>query len=343
VAAKPATRIADVAALAGVSPATVSRVLNDAPFVDAGLRARVQRAVATLSYRPDRVARSLRRGATATLGLIISDVQNPFFTSVVRGVERVAGSRELLVMLCNADSEPARERRYGEALIAERVAGVVIASADPAGEAVHALVSAGIPTVIVDRESGHAAVDTVFVNNRAGARCAVEHLSTLGHRRIGLICGPLNFSVARERLEGYKAGLVQADIAFDSGLVRIGDFRQASGHSAMATLLQEMRGQLDGVFVAGDLMTLGALAAIHEAELDIPADISVVGFDDMPWASALNPPLTTVAQPATAMGEIAAQLVIDRIEGNAEAPPRHVVLEPRLIVRASTAPARVRA
>jgi LacI family transcriptional regulator len=343
VAAKAATRIADVAALAGVSPATVSRVLNDAPFVDPNLRARVQDAVAALSYRPDRVARSLRRGATATLGLIISDVQNPFFTAVVRGVERVAGSHELLVMLCNADSEPARERRYGEALIAERVAGVVIASADPTGEAVHALVSAGIPTVIVDRKSGQAAIDTVFVNNHVGARCAVEHLTSLGHQRIGLISGPLDFSVARERLEGYAAGLLQAALAFDPALVRIGDFRQASGHSAMAALLDDVRGRLDGVFVAGDLMTLGALAAIHEAELDIPTHISVVGFDDMPWASALNPPLTTIAQPATAMGEIAAQLVIDRIEGNAEAVPRHVVLDPHLIVRASTAQAEERA
>jgi LacI family transcriptional regulator len=338
VAAKPSTRIADVAALAHVSPATVSRVLNDAPSVDPTLRARVQHVVATLGYRPDRIARSLRRGATATLGLVISDVQNPFFTALVRGVERVAASRDLLVMLCNADGEPARERRYGEALIAERVAGAVIASADPAGQAVHALVAAGIPTVIVDRQSGDAAVDTVFVNNHAGARCAVEHLTGLGHRQIGLISGPLDFSVARERLEGYAAGLAHAGVAFDPGLVRIGDFRQASGHAAMAALLDDARGHLDAVFVAGDLMTLGALAAIREAELEIPTDISVVGFDDMPWASALNPPLTTIAQPATAMGEIAAQLLIDRIDGTAEAEPRNVVLDPALIVRASTAP-----
>lgn len=336
-AAKPSTRIADVAALARVSPATVSRVLNHAPFVDPELRARVQQAVATLSYRPDRVARSLRRGATATLGLIISDVQNPFFTALVRGVERVARARDLLVMLCNADGDPLHERRYGEALIAERVAGVVIASADPGGETVRALVSAGVPTVIVDRASGQTEVDTVFVNNHAGARCAVEHLTALGHRNIGLITGPVDFSVARERLEGYAAGLLQAGLPFDPALVQIGDFRQASGRAAMARLLHGSRNQLDAVFVAGDLMTLGALAAIHEAELSIPRDISVVGFDDMPWASALNPPLSTVAQPVTAMGEIAAQLVIDRIEGHAEPEQRHVLLDPHLVIRASTA------
>ena len=338
--AAKSTRIADVAALARVSPATVSRVLNEAPFVDPELRARVREAVATLSYRPDRVARSLRRGATATLGLIISDVQNPFFTALVRGVERVARGRDLLVMLCNTDGDACRERRYGEALIAERVAGVVVASADPSGETVRALVAAGVPTVIADRASGHCEVDTVFVNNHTGARCAVEHLTELGHRRIGLITGPVDFSVARERLEGYAAGLLQAGLPFDPALVQIGDFRQASGRSAMARLLDDPRNQLDAVFVGGDLMTLGALSAIHEAELSIPRDISVVGFDDMPWAAALNPPLTTVAQPATAMGEIAAQLAIDRIEGHAEAEPRHVVLDPHLIVRASTAHAK---
>lgn len=333
----PATRIADVAALARVSPATVSRVLNAAPSVDPVLRARVQDAIATLRYRPDRIARSLRRGATTSLGLIISDVQNPFFTALVRGVESVAASRDLLVMLCNADGDPGRERRYGEALIAERVAGVVIASADPAGDTVHALVMAGIPTVVVDRQSGNAPVDTVFVDNHGGARTAAEYLIGLGHRQIGAITGPLDFSVARERLEGFEYGLHAAGLPLDPSLFRVGDFRAASGHDAMAALLEDAGDRLDAVFVASDLMTLGALAAIYEAGMHIPRDVSVVGFDDMPWAASLNPPLTTIAQPATAMGQTATRLLLDRVDGNAELEPRHVVLDPHLIIRASAA------
>jgi LacI family transcriptional regulator, galactose operon repressor len=156
---KVATRIADVAALARVSPATVSRVLNGALTVNTNLRARVQDAVASLDYRPDRIARSLRRGAASTVGLIVSDIENPFFTAVVRGVEQVAGQAGLLVMLCNSDGDPARERMYGQALLGERVAGVIIASADPAGGAVGALRQAGMPVVVFDRRSSQATGD----------------------------------------------------------------------------------------------------------------------------------------------------------------------------------------
>jgi LacI family transcriptional regulator len=337
VAAKPSIRIADVAALAGVSPATVSRVLNEAPSVGPMLRDRVHEAVASLRYRPDRIAQSLRRGGTTTLGLIISDVQNPFFTALVRGVESVAGSRDMLVMLCNADGDPTRERRYGDTLIAEKVAGVVIASADPNGGTVDALVDAGVPVVVVDRQSGQAPLDTVFVDNRAGAQTAAEYLISLGHRHIGVINGPLEFSVARERLEGFDAGLRAAGVKLDPELVRAADFRQASGHAAMTALLHSAGDRLDAVFVAGDLMTLGAYAALNQAGLRIPDDVSVLGFDDMPWAAALNPPLTTIAQPVTLMGQTAASLLIERIQGNVEVEPRHILLEAELIVRGSAA------
>jgi LacI family transcriptional regulator len=332
-----ATRIADVAALARVSPATVSRVLNGAVTVDPILRARVEDAVALLDYRPDRIARSLRRGAAATIGVILSDIQNPFFTALVRGVEQVAGQAGRLVMLCNSDGDPSRERRYGEALLAERVAGVVIASADPAGGTVGALTRAGMPVVVVDRRSGNAAVDAVFVDNRAGAMAAVEHLVGLGHRRLGVISGPLEFSVAAERHAGFLAALDARGLEHDPALARVGDFRQTSGFAAMQSLLECDRG-LQAVFVASDLMTLGALAAIHEAGLAIPGDVSVVGFDDMPWAASLNPPLTTVAQPAVEMGVVAARVLLDRLDDAADIAPRRIVLQPRLVVRASTAP-----
>ena len=332
------SRLTDVALLAEVSPATVSRVLNGAPSVGAGLRARVDNAVATLDYRPHRLARGLRRGAAATIGLIVHDVQNPFFTVVVRGVEQVAVQHDLLVVLCNSDQDPAREQMFVEALIAERVAGVVLASTDPCGAALQALLSARIPVVLLDRRSGEPdMVDSVLVDNFAGGRAAAEHLVGLGHRRVAAISGPLSVSVATERLDGLRAGLEAAGLQLDPDLLRLGDFKQPSGATQMQSLLERQSDRMDAVFVANDLMTLGALAAIHAAGLDIPRDLSVVGFDDMPWAASLNPPLTTVAQPAVEMGSIACRLLLERLGAERHAPPRNVLLQPRLVIRASTA------
>ena len=331
------SRLADVAMLAQVSPATASRVLNGSRSVGPGLRARVERAMASLDYRPHRVARSLRRGASTTIGLLFHDVQNPFFTVVLRGVEQVAIRHDYLVMVCNSDQDPAREHMYAEALIAELVGGVVLASTDLLGTAVHALVAARVPVVLIDRYSGDTdLVDTVFVDNFAGGYSAAEHLVSLGHCRIAAISGPLTVSVATERLAGFEAGLGTAGLRLDPTLVRAGDFKQASGYAHMQSLLASHCDQMDAVFVANDLMTLGALAAINAAGLRIPGDVSVVGFDDMPWAASLNPPLTTVGQPGVEMGEIACRLLLERLGTQRAAPPRHVLLQPQLVVRSST-------
>jgi LacI family transcriptional regulator len=334
--------LADVATLAQVSPATASRVLNGSRSVGPGLRARVERAMASLDYRPHRVARSLRRGASSTIGLVLHDVQNPFFSVVLRGVEQVAVHHDYLVMICNSDQDPAREQMYADALIAELVGGVVLASTDPLGHALSALVAAGVPVVLIDRHSGKAAdlVDTVFVDNFAGGYAAARHLVSLGHRRLAAISGPVTVNVATERLAGFEAGLGAAGLHLDPAMVRAGDFKQASGVAQMQSLLASHGAQLDAVFVANDLMTLGALEAIHAAGLRIPGDVSVVGFDDMPWAASLNPPLTTVGQPGVEMGEIACRLLLERLGQHRTAPPRHVLLQPQLVVRSSTGPAR---
>jgi DNA-binding LacI/PurR family transcriptional regulator len=244
-------------------------------------------------------------------------------------------------MVCNSDQDPAREQMYAEALIAELVGGVVLASTDPLGHAMSALVAAKVPVVLIDRHSGDAdLVDTVFVDNFAGGYSAAQHLVSLGHRRLAAISGPVTVSVATERLAGFEAGLAAAGLVLDRTMVRAGDFKQASGFAQMQSLLASHGEQLDAVFVANDLMTLGALAAIHAAGLRIPGDVSVVGFDDMPWAASLNPPLTTVGQPGVEMGDIACRLLLERIGLHRAAPPRHVLLQPQLVVRSSTGPAR---
>lgn len=330
-------KIADVAARAGVSPATVSRVLNGSPRVHPALRARVEQVIATLGYRPDRVARALRRGGSLRLGLMLPDVHNPFFTDIVRGVEQAAHERGYLVMLCDADEDPARERQYGELLQAERVAGVVAAARDASGASLRPLLEGHTPLVLVDRCPDGVKVDAVVVDNRAGARAAVEHLLGLGLRRIGIITGPLDLSVARERLEGCREAMEQAGAPLDQRWVRIGDFKQSSGYAQTHALLTEVP-DIEALFVSNNLMTLGALRALRELGRRVPQDLSIVSFDDMPWAESLNPPLTAVAQPAFEMGLHATRLLLERIEHRGGGEPIRRVLQPRLVVRASTAP-----
>lgn len=325
--------IRDVAKHAGVSTATVSRVLNDEPRVTPAYRQAVLDAVAELGYRRDRVARSLRARQSQILGLIISDIQNPFFTSVLRGVEDIAYERDYTVLLCNSDENPLKERLYLDIMISERVAGVIVAPARETNNHSQVVVKAGIPVVAVDRRMLDLKVDTVVVDSTEGAYRAVEHLLRLSHRRIAFIGGPPEVMTAQERKEGYLAALRQFGIPPDPALVRTTDYKLEGGYRATSEIL-ELDHLPTAIFAANNLTTLGALNCIHEKDLRIPGDVAIVGFDDMPWSTSLNPPLTAVAQPAYELGRTAASLLLQRIKQ----PDREVVevkLSSRLIVRKS--------
>lgn len=325
--------VKDVADLAGVSTATVSRVLNNHPQVAGETRSRVLWAVEKLGYRPSRVARRLRMGGSQILGLIISDIANPFFTSVVRGIEDVAYANEYSLLLCDSDEDPAKEELYINVLLAEKVAGAIISPTDEYSTTCKIFVEGGRPVVAMDRRLRSLDVDTVIVDNVRGAYEAVSHLIRLGHRRIGLIGGPVHITTGRERLEGYEKALTEQAIGLDEGLIKIGDFKQDSGYRRACELL-EMDDPPTAIFTANNLMTLGALNAIHEKGLNIPWDVAIVGFDDMPWAPSLDPPLTAVAQPTYELGRTAANLLLQRIADK----DREIVemkLEPTLIIRDS--------
>jgi len=325
--------VKDVADLAGVSTATISRVLNNHPQVADETRSKVLWAMEQLNYQPSRVARRLRMEASQILGLIISDIANPFFTSVVRGIEDVAYANGYSLFLCNSDEDPAKEELYIQVLLAEKVAGVIISPTDEDGITCKTLVESGVPLVAMDRRLRRLEVDTVVVDNVLGAYEAVSHLIQLGHRRIGLIGGPVHITTGRERQEGYKKALTEHGIGLDEGLIKIGDFKQGSGYQ-MACELLETDDPPTAIFTANNLMTLGALNAIHEKGLNIPRDVAIVGFDDMPWAPSLDPPLTAVAQPTYELGCTAANLLLQRIADK----DREIVemkLEPTLIIRAS--------
>jgi len=324
----------DVAQRAGVSIATVSRVLNNAPHVRPAIRRKVLRAVKALNYQPNRTAQRLRARQSKVLGLIISDIQNPFFTSVVRGIEDVASHNGYSLVLCNSDEDPEKEKVYVDVMRAEAVAGVIIASASEAQPHIDTLLDAHIPVVALDRRIKDRRVDSVLVSNVQGAYEAVTHLIERGHRYIGFIGLPLTRTTGRERFEGYQRALRQHRLPVVRARMRISDAKQQGGYVAAQDLL-ERQPRLTALFVANNLTTLGALQAIHERGLRIPDDISIVGFDDMPWATLLHPPLTAVAQPTYELGRQAAELLLARLK-DPHKPVAHVQLPTTLIVRGST-------
>lgn len=328
--------ISDVARVAQVSTATVSRVLNGNTEVDPEMAARVRTAVESLAYRPSRIARSLRTRRSAVWSLIISDIRNPFFTDIMRGVEDVAFANGYSVMLCNSDENLVKELDYLQLAQAENMAGVILAPASLSETDISTLSAHGVPVVTIDRRLRSAAVDSVLVDNASGAEMAVEHLAAAGYRRIGFISGPTATSTGAERLAGYRAGVKRLKLRTTAELIRHGDFHEAGGKTAMEHLLR-LATPIDAVFVANNLMTLGALEAIAEAGLAVPTDIAVVGFDDVSWASLLRPSLTTVAQPTYDLGAETARMLLGRINGFSGA-AREVMLAPTLRVRASSAP-----
>jgi LacI family transcriptional regulator len=328
------TKIGDVARAAGVSPATVSRVLNGTGAVSAGRAERVHKAATELSYQPFGPARALRQQLTHIWAAIIADIENPFFTTMVRGIEDVALEAGFRVMLCNSDEDRAKEAAYIGVAVAERMAGVIIAVASAPDAALDPLLDRGVPVVAVDRRPlrYEDVVDSVVVDNRLGARLATEHLIAIGAERIACITGPSKASTAAERLAGYRDALRSAGRKAEPRLVRRADFKQDGGEAAATALLRQAQPP-DAMFVANNLMTLGALRAVKASGRRVPDDVMLVGFDDAPWTTLISPQLTVVAQPSYEIGRQAGHLLASAEAGQKA---RHIVLPPTLLIRESS-------
>lgn len=326
--------IYDVARHAQVSAATVSRVLNGRSGVDPTLAERVLAAVAELGYRRNAIARNLRKQQTSLWTVIISDVQNPFFTSLVRGVEDVASAAGYSTVLCNTDENPEKESNYIAVALAEQTAGVIISPSSDRVEELNLLPESRCPVVMIDRELAGVHGDTVLVDNEHGAEMATTHLVDQGYERIACITGPQRLSTASGRLRGYRKALETAGRPVDDSLIAIADFREHGGHDAMASLLD--RGAApDAVFAANNLMTVGAIECLAQRRLSIPSDVAIVGFDEIPWAELVRPTITTVVQPSYQEGRTAAELLTQRIADPTAALTR-VILKTELRVRASS-------
>jgi LacI family transcriptional regulator len=309
----PRPTVQDVAERAGVSTATVSRVLNGADTVDAALVDRVRAACDALHYRPNKAARALAGGRSAIVGMIVTDSQNPFFMDLVRGAEDITQQHGYLLVLCNSKEDRDRERQYIDALAAEAVAGVIVVPSTEQKHALQVLVDNGIPVVSVDRRVRHAEVDAVLGDNVAAAHEAVTHLIANGYRRIGVITGPERITTGRERLEGYRHALRDAGILLNSELERSGPFTEESGRRLAHELLG-LRPPIEALLVANNRLAKGALESIHAHNLRVPDDIAVVGFDEMPWMSPGSISLTTITQPAYELGSAAALRLIQRLQ-----------------------------
>ena len=325
----------EVAEHAGVSVTTVSHVVNNTRAVNPDTRKRVEEAMRILGYQPNVVARSLRRGKTHTIGIILPDSANPYFAEVVRGVEDTSFSHGYSVILCNSDNDLDKERLYTNVLLEKQVDGIIIVAAGLSSENIRNLLAREIPLVLVDRRVPEVDADYVLTDNQGGGRLATRHLIDRGHRTIACIAGLEGVKLSSDRIAGYQEALEQAGIAIQPQLILRGDFQYQSGYHAAQRLFGN-RSMPTAIFACNDLMAIGAYRFAHEKGLRIPDQLSIVGFDDIRLAAYAYPPLTTIRQSKHTMGASAAKLLIERM-AHRELAPRLEVLDTQLVIRQSTA------
>ncbi|MEJ2707898.1 MAG: LacI family DNA-binding transcriptional regulator [Anaerolineales bacterium] len=327
------TSIKDVAEAAGVSTATVSRVLSNKPHVSDELRQRVLLAVERLDYRPNLIARSLRTRQSDTIGLVVADIRNPYFTAVSRAVEDMAYEQGISVYLCNTDEDPHKEALYLQVLRKENVAGIIFS---PTRKSEQDLQGFDIPTVAIDRPVRSAQVDSVLIDNFDAAYKLTEHLIQNGYRRISALFGAAS-STGRERRRGFEQALNDHDLQIPSpGLVNYVQPKVGSGREAALEMLAASPPP-QAIFTSNSLLTAGALMAMREKGLRIPEDIGLVGFDDTTWSALVEPGITVISQPTDDIGRTATELLLQRIS-NPERAAREVILKGKLVVRGSSAP-----
>ncbi|MNF23987.1 Ribose operon repressor [compost metagenome] len=327
--------IKDVAALAGISYTTVSHVVNNTRPVSEHVRLKVEKAIAELDYVPSAVARSLKARSTATIGLLVPNSINPYFAELARGIEDGCERNGYCVILCNSDDDPQKQRSYLRVLLEKRVDGLIVASVGEEADLLSSLATVRTPMVIVDRELEGVDADLVRIDHEQGAYLATRHLLELGHRDIACINGPADTSVAQLRLAGYCRALEEEGLQMSPARVVASDFTSPGGYEVAVKLLESNRPT--AIFAANDMIAMGVLRAAAERNIRVPAELSVIGFDDIQMSRYIYPALTTVGQSIRELGELAAEQLLRRIgepKGNIE----HRVVAPSIVLRESTAP-----
>jgi LacI family transcriptional regulator len=326
--------VKDVAQAAGVSQATAARALGGYGYVSATSRRAIEDAARNLGYRRHAVAQALASNVTHTVGLVVSDIENPFFAAVARGLSDVLEAEGYTILLGNSDEDLEREERLVEAFRSRRVDGLAVApSVGSSIPHLADLVSAGVPLVLFDRPVRGLRADVVLVDNRQGARTAVEHLLRVGHKRIGLVSDSPEITSSAERIQGYRAALEEARLPVDDRLIALTGSTRADGYRG-ARALMEQRRRPSAIFTANNMMSVGTLLALRDLGLRVPDDVALVGFDDFEWTTLIEPPLTVVRQPVQEIGWCAAGRLLARMRGD-RSQPRRIRLPTEFVVRGS--------
>jgi LacI family transcriptional regulator len=330
--------IKEIARRAGVSIGTVSNVINGTAIVSESRRTLVEKAIRDLDYHPNQIARSLKISRTGMVGMVISDITNPFFPQLVRGAEDALLKKNHLLITFNTDDQVGREKQVLSVLRARRVDGIllVVAPGEDTSSHLRDALKSGLPIVCLDRVPPGIEIDAISVDNVGGARQCIQHLLDLGHSRIGIITGPPTLQTARERLQGYREALENSGIPLQPELIMHGDFRAESGY-LLGKFMLSRADRPTALFISNNTMALGALKALEELGLSCPADIALAMFDDLPLTESFHPHLTAVAQPAYALGYQGAELLLQRIDHHHESPgPVRLQLPTELKIRESS-------
>ncbi|MDD9268046.1 LacI family DNA-binding transcriptional regulator [Paenibacillus sp. GCM10023248] len=326
--------IYDVAQAAGVSIATVSKVINETGRISEKTRAHVQQVMQQLKYKPSMVASALTGKSTYTIGLTLPDLANPFFAEIARAVEDRGHECGFSVFICSTDNDPDKEVKYLSLLTQKRVDGMISATRIQNDRFLKKLIQHNIPIALITGEMPTLAVDTVMVDDYLGGFQAGSHLVELGHRHIAILVEDPDNTSNRERIRGCKQALANAGLQVEERHIATGGFTVETGHKAMAQLIG-LEDRPTAVFACNDLLAIGAIRAAREAGLQLPRDLSVVGFDNTILATLIDPPLTTIAQPIQEIGRRAVDLLVQEIQGEKVLKQR-VVLLPELVLRHST-------
>lgn len=331
--------IKQVADLAKVSVATVSRVVNNTGYVSADLRERVEQAMHNLNYKPSALARSLRRQETLTIGVLLPQLNQPFFSTLAFAMEKTLFANDYKTIICSSEEDPQKEAAYIDMLLRQRVDGVLMVSCGQTTDNINRLINGRVPTVLVDRDIPGIDINRVLCDNLSGGCQGIRHLLELGHRRIAIIGGPGFSRPTDERIKGIKLGYEQLNIPFDEVIFMRSALNEfESGYQVAQELLRQPE-RPTAIFALTDVTAVGVLHAAAENNLWLPTDLSVVGFDNIPLARHSLPALTTVAQPIYAMGETAAALLVEHLRGNLTG-TKTITLPTELITRNSTSPPR---
>lgn len=328
--------IKDIARIAGVSVTTVSRVLADHPLVGKLTRARVQRAISATNYRPNLLAQGLRSGSGNVIGLVVPEILHETFATFIRCTERFCSELGFGLMVGNTGGSPEAERAFLDNLLRRRVDGIIFSRVSDRSRVIDCVEQSNTPVVILDRFLEHEDIPTVVLDNHLAGSIAAEHLVGLGHRSIGVVTGPLDIALCRERHRGFTAALRKHGLALPASHVFEGDFQPGSGHAAARAFL-DRRMPITALWCHNDLMAVGAMNALLRYGLRIPEDLSVMGMDDIPLCELSNPTLTTVTQPFDEMCRRAVQLIVD-LRGKRPLHERRIVLAPGIITRESSMP-----